>query len=166
MNISSVKGYSFSNNALKNSNSINFKGDKKEANNEYYNPVDVKTERNLAILTSTGISVVMGAIGTGLISAVANKKVLSRIPLLAGAAIAAITIGLTLPLKLYDTKVKATVREKQMDIFTRDAELKKDLTKEVHDEVKDPDVSLDKKLAHNTQLQLANKAAMVGFKTF
>jgi len=166
MNISSVKGYSFSNTALKNSNSANFKGEKKETNGEYYNPVDVKTERNLAILTSTGISVVIGAIGTGIVSTLASKKVFSRVPLLAGAAIAAVTLGLTLPLKLYNTKVGATVKEKQMDIFTRDAELKKDLTKEVHDEVKNPEVSLDQKLAHNAQLQLANKAAMVGFKTF
>ena len=53
-----------------------------------------------------------------------------------------------------------------MDIFTREEENKKDLTKEVHNEVKDSEVPLDQKLEHNLQLQLANKASMVGFKTF
>ena len=69
-------------------------------------------------------------------------------------------------LSLYHTKINATVKEKEMGIFTADKELKKDLTKEVHTEVKDPEVSLDQKLQHNMQLQLANKAAAVGFTTF
>ena len=167
MNISGVKSYSFSNNALKGMQKGSFKGNDKEANgNEYYNPVDVKTERKLAVLSSAGISAVVGAIGAGLTSTFANKDLFTNIPLLAGAAAALVTLALTLPSKLYHTKVGATVKEKQMDIFTRDAELKKDLTKEVHNEVKDSEVPLDQKLEHNLQLQLANKASMVGFKTF
>lgn len=169
MNISGVKGYSFSNNAsntLKGMQKSSFKGNEKEANNEYYNPVDVKTERKLAVLSSAAISAVVGAIGAGLTSTFAHKDLFTKIPLLAGAAAALVTLALTLPSKLYHTKVGATVKEKQMDIFTRDAELQKDLTKEVHNEVKDSEVSLDEKLQHNLQLQLANKAAMVGFKTF
>ena len=53
-----------------------------------------------------------------------------------------------------------------MDVFTRDKELKKDLTKEVHDAVKDPEVSLDDKLNHNLKLQAGNRASTLGITQF
>lgn len=160
MNISGIKGYSFSNKGL-----TKFKGNENtKASGEYYNPVNVKTERKLAILSSVGISAVAGAIGAGLTSVITGSSLFKKIPMLAGAAVAAITFGLSLPSRLYHTKVNATVKEKEMGVFTADRELKKDLTQNVHQEVKDPDVSLDKKLDDNLKLQLANRAAMVGFK--
>ena len=63
---------------------------------------------------------------------------------------------LTLPAKLYDRSVKSFVREKEMDVFTRDRELKSNILTEVDKEVKDEDVSLDRKLNHYTSLQMAN----------
>lgn len=163
MNISAVKSYSVSNKAL-----TGFRGNNEETKKEeYYNPVNVKTERKLAVLSSTGVSLAVGAVAAGLVSVIKeNTKLFSKIPLLSGAAAALVTLGLTLPSKLYHTKINATVKEKEMGIFTADKELKKDLTKEVHTEIKDPEVSLDQKLQHNMQLQLANKAAAVGFTTF
>lgn len=168
MNISAIKGFSVSNPAKAGLKS-NFKGNENSApaNDAYYNPVNPKTEKKLAVLSSVGSSAVVGAVVAGLTSFLKeDTKLLSRVPLLAGAAAGLVALALTLPSALYRTNVNATVREKEMDIFTRDAELQKDLTQEVHQEVKDPEVSLDQKLAHNVQLQLANKAAMVGFKTF
>lgn len=170
MNISGIKGYSFSNKAL-----TGFKGKNEESQKgEYYNPVNVKTERKLAVLSSAGISLAVGAIAAGLVSVVKGKEpnqkmfevLFSKVPVLSGLAATLVTLGLTLPSKLYHTKINATVKEKEMGVFTADKELKKDLTKEVHSEVKDPDVSLDQKLQHNMQLQLANKANAVGFTTF
>lgn len=45
-----------------------------------------------------------------------------------------------------------------MDVYSRDKELKSALTEEVHKEVLDPEVSLDKKLDDNLKLQTANRA--------
>ena len=45
-----------------------------------------------------------------------------------------------------------------MDVFSRDKELKSSLTEEVHKEVLDPNVSLDKKLDDNLKLQMSNRA--------
>lgn len=65
-------------------------------------------------------------------------------------------MALTLPAKLYDTKVKAFAREKEMDVFSRDRELKSNIMEEVDKEVKDEDVSLDQKINHYTTVQMAN----------
>lgn len=163
MNVSSIKAYSFNNRAQ------NFKGNT-ENNNEqrYENPVDVKTERNLAILSSVGTSAVAGAIGAGITSVLKGSSPLKKIPLLAGGATALVALALTLPSKLYHTKVRATVNKKEMDVFTVDKELKKDLAKEVHTEIQNEDVSLDDKLRHNMQWQMGNKASAstVGLTSF
>ncbi len=162
MNISGIKSYSFNN--MQNNKATSFKGNKEE-NGEYYNPVDIGTERKLAVLSSVGTSVVAGVVGAGLTSVLRGEKPYKKIPLLLGAASALVTLALNLPSKLYHTKVNATVKQKEMDVFTADKELKKDLTREVHTEVKNPEVSLDKKLDDNLKLQLANRAAAVGFTT-
>lgn len=162
MNVSGIKSCSFTNKAF-----TSFKGENKEKN-EYYNPVNTKTEKGLAILSSVGISAVIGAIGAGIVSVLTGKEgkqLFTKVPMLSGAAAALISLAFILPSKLYHTKINATVKEKEMDVFTADRELKKDLTKEVHTEVKDPEVSLDKKLDDNLKLQLANRAAAVGFTT-
>ena len=171
MNISPVSAKTFAPKAA-----IKFKGNREENTkstasdnqDEYYNPVSVKTERNLAILSSVGTSGVVGAVVAGIVSALKNEdtKLFSKVPILAGIAAAAGTLALTLPSSLYHTKVNATVKEKEMDVFTRDKELKKDLTKEVHDAVKDPEVSLDDKLNHNLKLQAGNRASTLGITQF
>ncbi len=171
MNISPVSARAFAPKAA-----INFKGNDEEntkspapieKEDEYYNPVSVKTERRLAVLSSAGTSAIVGAVVAGLTSALKeDTKLFSKVPMIAGAIATLGTLALTLPSKLYHTKVNATVKEKEMDVFTRDKELKKDLTKEVHNEVKDPEVSLDDKLNHNLKLQAGNRASTLGITQF
>lgn len=67
-----------------------------------------------------------------------------------------LTLALTLPAKIYDTNVRAFTREKEMDVFSRDRELKSNIMEEVDKEVKDEDVSLDQKISHYTSVQMAN----------
>jgi len=152
MNISGIKAYSFNNRAQS-----TFKGNE---NNEqrYENPVNPKTERNLAILSSVGTSLVTGAIGTGITSVLKGSSPLKKVPLLVGAAVGLVTLAFTLPSKLYHTKINATVNKKEMDVYTVDKELKKDLAKEVHTEIQNENVSLDDKLAYNLKWQMGNKA--------
>ena len=47
--------------------------------------------------------------------------------------------------------------QKEMDVFSRDRELKSNILEEVDNEVKDEDVSLDQKINHYTSVQMANK---------
>lgn len=153
MNVSGIKAYSFNNRAQ------NFKGNT-ENNNEqrYENPVNIKTERNLAILSSVGTSLCVGAIGAGITSLLKGCSPAKKLPLLVGAAAGLVTLALSLPSKLYHTKINATVNKKEMDVFTVDKELKKDLAKEVHTEIQNEDTSLDDKLRYNMQWQMGNKA--------
>jgi hypothetical protein len=65
-------------------------------------------------------------------------------------------MALTLPAKLYDTKVKAFAREKEMDVFSREKDLKSNIMEEVNNEVKDEDVDLDTKVNHFATVQMAN----------
>jgi hypothetical protein len=69
-----------------------------------------------------------------------------------------------LPAKLYNTKVNAFTREKEMDVFSRDRELKSNIMEEVDKEVKDEDVSLDQKINHYTTVQMANNGNGVMIK--
>lgn len=154
MNISKI---GLSNSFL--SNQVAFKSSKKNEDTYYENPISRNTEKNLAILTTTGISGVLGAIAYGLTSCAASDK---KTPLAAGLGVAALSMLVILPSKLYNTKVNAFVKNKEMDVFSRDRELKSNLTEEVHSEVKDPEVSLDKKLDDNLKLQMANKGNALG----
>lgn len=122
---------------------------------EYENPVNRKTERNLTVLQASGVSLIAGVTAGGIASCLIKEGAKHKVPI-SVAAVGILTAVLTLPAKLYDRSVKSFVREKEMDVFTRDRELKSNILTEVDKEVKDEDVSLDQKLNHYTSLQMAN----------
>ena len=121
----------------------------------YENPISRKKEKALATLSVIGGSAVLGGIVAGLATCLKLSPKTSGLIGLASAAASALLI---LPSKLYNTAVNAFAREKEMAVFSRDKELKSSLTEEVHKEVLDPEVSLDKKLEDNMKLQMANRA--------
>lgn len=126
--------------------------------NGYENPINRKTEKNLAVWTSIGSSTLVGGTATALGSCLIGKGTKNRGWMLGGIGTAAglITMALTLPSKLYNTKVNAFTREKEMDVYSRDKELKSNIMDEVNKEVKDEDVDLDQKINHYTSVQMAN----------
>lgn len=145
-------------------NAQSFKANK----NGYENPIDRKTEKGLSVLQSVGTSVLLGATAGGIATCVLpiaknSKRYWASGAI--GAGVAALTLLLTLPSKMYNAKVNAFAREKEMDVFSRDRELKANLTENVHDEVKDDEVPLDQKLNHYTQLQMANKGQGILLKS-
>lgn len=127
-------------------------------NENYENPIDRKSEKNLAIWTNIGAGVLVGATGTGIASCFIKEGAKSRWLKSGGigAAAALAYLAFTLPSKIYNTKVKAFAREKEMDVYSRDRELKSNIMEEVDKEVKDEDVSLDQKINHYTSVQMAN----------
>lgn len=137
---------------------MSFSGEKK-SKTEYENPVSRETEKNLAILSTAGLSAVLGGIAYGLTTIVSKGK---TIPAFVGVGAAIVTAAISLPSKLYNTKVNVYVKEKEMDVFSRDRELKTNLTEAVGEEVKNPEVSLDKKLDDNLKLQMANRGSAIG----
>lgn len=121
----------------------------------YENPISRKKEKALATLAVAGGSIVFGAVVAGLATCL---KLKGKKAAFIGAVAAIAAAALTLPSKLYNTAVNAFAREKEMNVFSRDKELKSSLTEEVHKEVLNPEVSLDKKLDDNLKLQTANRA--------
>ncbi len=126
--------------------------------NGYENPINRGTEKGLAIWGSIGGSALVGATAAGIGSCFIKSGAKNRALKLSGIGVAAglLTMALTLPAKLYNTKVRAFTREKEMDVFSRDRELKSNIMEEVDKEVKDEDVSLDQKINHYTSVQMAN----------
>lgn len=134
--------------------------------NGYENPVNRKTEKGLTILQSVGSSVLVGGTAFGIASFLIPNTTKMRYGKagIIGAALGAVSLLLTLPANLYNTKKRAFVREKEMEVFSRDRELKSNILEEVDKEVKDEDVSLDKKIDHYTQVQMANSGSGVMIK--
>ena len=126
--------------------------------NGYENPINRGTEKGLAIWGSIGGSALVGATAAGIGSCFIKSGAKNRALKLSGIGVAAglLTMALTLPAKLYNTKVRAFTREKEMDVFSRDRELKSNIMEQVDKEVKDEDVSLDQKINHYTSVQMAN----------
>ncbi len=126
--------------------------------NGYENPINRGTEKGLAIWGSIGGSALVGATAAGIGSCFIKSGAKNRALKLSGIGAAAglLTMALTLPAKLYNTKIRAFTREKEMDVFSRDRELKSNIMEEVNNEIKDEDVSLDQKINHYATVQMAN----------
>lgn len=127
-------------------------------NSEYENPINRKAEKGLAIWGSIGASALAGGIAAGIGSCFIKSGAPKRALKLGGigAVVGLGLMALTLPAKLYDTKVKAFAREKEMDVFSREKDLKSNIMEEVNNEVKDEDVDLDTKVNHFATVQMAN----------
>lgn len=134
---------------------LNFAGN---GHKDYENPINRKTEKGLTVLQSVGTSVLVGGTAFGIASFLIPKTTKMRMGKagIIGGVFGAVSLLLTLPANLYNTKVRAFAREKEMDVFSRDRELKANILSEVDKEVKDEDVSLDKKIDHYTSVQMAN----------
>lgn len=127
-------------------------------NSGYENPINRKTESKLAVWGSIGGSVLAGATAAGIGSCFIKSNVPHRAMKLGGigTVVGLVLMALTLPAKLYDTKVRAFTREKEMDVFSRDRELKANIMDEVNKEVKNEDIDLDQKINHYATVQMAN----------
>ena len=132
--------------------------------NGYENPIQRRTERNLAILASTGGSALVGVVA-GLFSTCFMEKGHGwKIPTAVGLAAGLLTLGLTLPSKIYNTKVNAYAREKEMDVFSRQKSAQSSIYEDIDNEVKDEKVSLDDKVSHYATVKMADNGSGVMIK--
>lgn len=144
MAISAINSYS-----LKSPNFTSKKVDK----DGYENPINRKTERNLSVLGSIGASALVGGTAGLLTTCVKSGW---KIPSIVGAVATLGTLALTLPSRLYNTKVNAFAKEKEMDVFSRQKEAQANIYQSINEEVKDEDVSLDDKINHYATVKMAD----------
>ncbi len=132
-----------------------------KAKSGYENPINRKTEKGLTIWGSVGTGAVLGATAAGISTCFIKETAKYRYGKagLIGLAVMAATMALTLPAKLYNTKVRAFTREKEMDVYSRDRELKSNLLTEVDKEVKDDEVPLEQKINHYATMQMATNGS-------
>ena len=128
-----------------------------KADNNYENPISRKSERNLAILGSVAGSTLVGVIA-GFASTIIPKVKDSgwKYPTAIGTVAGLLMLGLTLPSKLYNTKVNAYAREKEMDVFSRQKSAQSNIYEGIDTEIKDENVSLDDKINHYTTVKMAD----------
>lgn len=119
----------------------------------YENPINRKTERNLAILSSVGGSTLIGVIAGG---AAALFKKGWKIPTYVGVAAGLASLALSLPAKLYQIKVGAFSREKEMDVFSRKKEAQTAIYEDINKEVKDETVPLSEKIKNYSTVAMAD----------
>ena len=119
----------------------------------YENPISRSTERNLSILSTLGASALVG--GTAALFTTCFKKGW-KLPMAMGVLAAATTLILALPSRLYNTKVNAFAKEKEMDVFSRQKEAQANIYKDINEEVKDEEVSLDDKVKHYSTVKMAD----------
>ena len=133
-------------------NSTNFTAIKRDRDG-YENPINRKTERNLSVLSSIGASALVG--GTAAFFTTCFNKGW-KLPTGIGIAAGLTTLILTLPSRLYNTKVNAFAKEKEMDVFSRQKSAQANIYKDINDEIKDEDVSLDDKINHYATVKMAD----------
>ena len=132
---------------------------------KYENPVNRGTERNLAILASVGASALTGAVAGGLSTLFPKIKASGwKGPVGIGALAGLLTLVLTLPQKLYSTKVNAYARQKEMDVFSRQKSAQSNIYEDINDEIKGEQVSLDKKINHYSTVKMADNGSGVMVK--
>ena len=150
MNIQAIKSYS---------PKVNFSSNGEKP--QYENPVNRKTEKGLTIWGSIGTGALVGATAGGIATCFIKETAKHRYAKAGfiGLAVMAATMALTLPAKLYKTKVNAFTREKEMDVYSRDKELKSNLLTEVDKEVKNEDVPLEEKINHYATMQMASNGS-------
>ena len=139
-----------------NVNSVPFKSAQKEQvekNLTYENPISRKTERNLAILSSVGGSTLIGVIAGG--AATLLKKGW-KIPTYVGVAAGLVSLALSLPAKLYNVKVGAFSREKEMDVFSRKKEAQTAIYEGINQEVQNEEVPLAEKIKNYSTVAMAD----------
>ena len=127
------------------------------AKEDYENPISRKSERNLAVLGSVGGSVLVGTLaglGSSLFPKVKEKGLKWQLPI--GLAVGLATLGLTLPPKLYNTKVNAYAREKEMDVFSRQKSAQSNIYEDIDNEIKNDEISLDDKINHYATVKMAD----------
>lgn len=131
----------------------------------YENPVNRGTERNLAILMSVGGSTLAGFVVGGLSSCFDKIRAMGKKgPALIGTLAGLLVLALTLPQKLYNTKVNAYVRQKEMDVFSRQKSAQSNIYEDINDEIKNEEVSLDQKINHYSTVKMADNGSGVMIK--
>jgi len=140
--------------------SVNFKA-QTFRQQQYENPINRTTERNLAVLSATGVSTFAGLVAGGATTLFTKGY---KWPLGIGIAAALATLGLTLPPKLYNAKVNAYARDKEMDVFSRQKTAQNNIYEDINDEIKDDNVSLDNKINHYATVKMADNGSGVMVK--
>lgn len=138
---------------------VNFKSNSRQQ--EYENPINRETERNLAILSSVGVSALAGVIAGGATSLMTSGK---KWPLGVGIGATLLTLLLMLPSKIYNTKVNAYAREKEMDVFSRQKSAQNNIYEDINNEIKDDNASLDDKINHYATVKMADNGSGVMIK--
>ena len=138
---------------------VNFRSSSSQQ--QYENPINRTTERNLAILSSAAISGFAGVVAGGATKLFTKGY---KWPLGVGIVAALAALGITLPPKIYNTKVSAYTREKEMDVFSRQKAAQNNIYEGINDEIKNDEVALDDKINHYATVKMADNGNGVMIK--
>lgn len=118
------------------------------------NPVNRKTEKQLALLNAGGISSVTGA----LTAIVARSYTSSwKHALTFGVGAAALTMMFAAPRFMYKSGINSCAKEKEMDVFIREKEVQKKLLTDVDEAIEEHTPDLPVKIQNYSQTKTPSK---------
>lgn len=121
---------------------------------DYENPVNRRTEKQLALLNAGGISSVTGAL-----TAVIARSYTScwKHALGFGVGAAAVTMMFAAPRFLYKSGINSYAKEKEMDVFIREKEVQKKLLTDVDEAIEEHNSDLPDKIQNYSKTKSLSK---------
>ena len=98
------------------------------------NPINRKTERNLAILNASGVSTIIGALTTIISRCYTSSWKHSAF---FGVGAAAISMLFVCPKFLYKSGINTYTKQQEMDVFTKEKDVQKKLLDATNDAIND-----------------------------
>lgn len=128
-------------------------------NDEYYNPVSRTTEKWIAGINSVLWGSAVGA-GVGYIaSTFAKEGSKMKIGGIVGGVVGVATAAVVALSKIYNANVKATMKEKQMDVFVRERSAASSIAEELDRKMQeDPENNIDEVVDNYVKMQMANNS--------
>lgn len=160
-----------SNNSVNLSNQVRTKQAQNKTsfgNADYKNPVSMKAEYTVATLGSAVGSAVVGAVAGFVAHFVKTAKagegaqVSKKFGILVGAGVAAGAFALSIIPKLYRTSVTGFVKQKEMDVFSREKSAETTLAEKIDAQAKNDDVPLSESIGNFAKFQVGKKGNGIG----
>ena len=122
---------------------------------DYKNPVNLKTEKRLALVNAGGISMAIGAATTIIARTYTSSWKHAGI---FGVGAAAIGMLFLAPRFLYKAGINSYTKQKEIDVFVREKDVQKKLLKDVNSAIESGSLNLSDKI-ENYSKTLARKSA-------
>lgn len=129
---------------------------------EYSNPVSIRTEKMLSLIGPTALSLVVGTVAGFATKSLTKAKTATAVTV--GALATAVTALATIPGAVYAAKNRATMRNEQWNVYGAERKAATNIARGIHQEAKDPDM-LSQAIDHQLKFKTSENGNGMAFIT-